>query len=229
MNIGGLQKVSLMDYPGKISAVVFTQGCNFRCPYCHNPELVLPELYQECLPEEEIFSYLEKRRGKLEAVAITGGEPAIQKDILSFARRVKAMGYLLKMDTNGSMPEVLKELIRCRLLDYIAMDLKAPLKKYAAVTRTKINGKTILRSIETVAASGLNHEFRTTIVKSQLNEADILAIVNLIGKAPLYVLQRYEATKPLDKNFLFEATYSKEELGALKLKLGKKIAQVVIR
>jgi pyruvate formate lyase activating enzyme len=229
MNIGGLQKVSLMDYPGKISAVIFTQGCNFRCPYCHNPELVKPELYQECLPEDEIFSYLEKRRGKLEGVTITGGEPAIQKDVLKFARRIKAMGYLIKMDTNGSMPEVLEELIRCRLVDYIAMDLKAPLKKYAAVTQTNINRETIVRSLEIVATSGLNYEFRTTIVKSQLNEADILAIGKLIGKAPLYALQRYEATKPLDKNFLSEATYSKEELDVLKIKLEKKIARVIIR
>jgi pyruvate formate lyase activating enzyme len=133
------------------------------------------------------------------------------------------------MDTNGSMPEVLEELIRCRLLDYIAMDLKAPLNKYATVTRTKINGKTIRRSLDIVAASGLNHEFRTTVVKSQLNEADILAMGNLIGKAPLYALQRYNAAKPLDKNFLSEATYSKEELDAMKGKLEKKIARVIIR
>ena len=104
MKIGGLQKVSLRDYPGKISAIVFTRGCNFRCPYCHTPELVDPGLYQECLSEEEFFSYLEIRKGKLEAVTITGGEPTIQNDLIPFIMRVKAMGRLIKIDTNGSKP-----------------------------------------------------------------------------------------------------------------------------
>lgn len=137
MQIGGLQKFSLLDYPGKISAVVFTQGCNFRCPYCHNPELVDPARYQECLPEEEIFSFLETRRGKLEAVTVTGGEPTLQKSLAPFLRRIKDMGFLVKLDTNGSRPDVLEELLRQKLIDYIAMDIKAPLEKYEAVTGWK--------------------------------------------------------------------------------------------
>lgn len=228
MKIGGLQKVSLMDYPGKISATVFTQGCNFRCPYCHNPELVDPERYQECLPEDEIFSYLEKRRGKLEAVTITGGEPTIQNDLLSFAQRVRAMGYLVKVDTNGSKPGALEELIRHKLPDYIAMDIKAPLAKYAAVTRAPVKGETIRQSIEIIKASGINCEFRTTVVKSQLEEADILAIGALIKNAPLYVLQRYVPTKPLDEKFLREVSFSQEELNAIRVKLEKNCDRVVI-
>jgi pyruvate formate lyase activating enzyme len=141
MKIGGLQKFSLLDYPGKISAVVFTQGCNFRCPYCHNPELVDPERFQECIPEDEIFAFLETRRGKLEAVTVTGGEPTIQNGLSSFVRRIKDMGFMVKLDTNGSRPEVLEELIRHKLIDYIAMDIKAPLEKYEAVTGWKGESK----------------------------------------------------------------------------------------
>jgi len=229
MKIGGLQKVSLTDYPGKISAIVFTQGCNFRCPYCHNPELVDPELYQECLPEEEFFSYLEKRKGKIEAVTITGGEPTIQNDLIPFIMRVKAMERLIKIDTNGSKPEVLEELIRRNLVDYLAMDIKAPLEKYAAITRTPVNGKAIRQSIMLIMNSGIDYEFRTTIVKSQIKEADLLAIGRLIKNAAFYSLQRYVPTKPLDKNFLTETTLSQGEFGNVKKILEKNISKVIIR
>jgi len=229
MKIGGLQKVSLTDYPGKISAIVFTQGCNFRCPYCHNPELVDPGLYQECLQEEEFFSYLEKRKGKIEAVTITGGEPTIQNDLIPFLMRVKAMGLLIKIDTNGSKPEVLEELIRRNLVDYLAMDIKAPLEKYAAITRTPVNGKAIRQSIMLIMNSGIDYEFRTTIVKSQIKEADLLAIGRLIKNAAFYSLQRYVPTKPLDKNFLTETTLSQGEFGNVKKILEKNISKVIIR
>ncbi len=120
----------MIEYPGKICAIVFSQGCNFRCPYCYNPELVNPDLYKECLPEDEVFSFLAKRRGKLDAVTITGGEPTIQNDLIEFIKRVRKMGYLIKVDTNGSHPEVMEKLISRKLIDYIAMDVKGPLKKY---------------------------------------------------------------------------------------------------
>jgi len=229
MKIGGLQKVSLTDYPGKISAIVFTQGCNFRCPYCHNSELVEPGFYQECLPEEAVFSYLEKRKGKLEALTITGGEPTIQNDLIPFVMRVKAMGLLIKIDTNGSKPEVLEELIRRNLVDYLAMDIKAPLEKYAAITRTPVNGKAIRQSIMLIMNSGIDYEFRTTVVKSQIKEADLLAIGRLIKNASLYSLQRYVPAKPLDKNFLTETTLSQGEFGNVKKILEKNISKVIIR
>jgi pyruvate formate lyase activating enzyme len=229
MKIGGLQKVSLIDYPGKISATVFTQGCNFRCPYCHNPELVDPEQYQECVPEDEIFSYLEKRRGKLEAVTVTGGEPTIQNGLFSFVQQIKSIGYSVKIDTNGSNPDVLEDLIRHKLLDYIAMDIKAPYAKYAAVTRAHVKGETVRQSIKIVKASGINYEFRTTIVKSQLEEADILAIGDLIKNAHLYALQRYVSSKPLDEKFIREVSFSQEEMSAIRTKLGEKIERVIIR
>src|SRR3990167_5893308 len=229
MRIGGLQKLSLIDYPGKISAIVFTQGCNFRCPYCHNPELVDPGLHQECLPEEEFFSHLEMRKGKLEAIAITGGEPTIQNDLIPFLMRVNAMGLLIKIDTNGSKPEILEELIGRNLVDYLAMDIKAPLKKYAAVTRTPVNGKAIRQSVMLIMNSGIDYEFRTTVVKSQIKEADILAMGRLIKNASLYSLQRYVPTKPLDNNFLTETTLSQGEFGNVKKILEKNISKVIIR
>ena len=229
MKIGGLQKVSLIDYPGKIGAVIFTQGCNFRCPYCHNPELVDPPLYRELIPEELVFAYLEKRLGKLEAVTITGGEPAIQSDLGQFAKKIKAMGYLLKLDTNGSRPDVLAELIGTGLIDYVAMDIKAPLGKYRAVTRTPGSGKTIRQSIELIMASGIDYEFRTTIVRSQLTEADIQVMGNMISGATRYALQRYNPTKPLAMDFLNETTFSQEELASLRKRLEKKIKNVMIR
>src|SRR5512137_1755764 len=118
MTIGGLQKLSLSDFPGKVSAIVFTRGCNFRCPYCHNPELVDPCQYGPEIPEAEVWAFLEKRRNKLEALIVTGGEPTLQKDLSLFLKRAKEMGYLTKVDTNGSHPDVLERLIHGKLIDY---------------------------------------------------------------------------------------------------------------
>ena len=122
MNIGGIEKFSLIDYPGKISAIVFTQGCNFRCGYCHNPELVFPSLFRSSISEENVFSFLKKRIGKIQALVITGGEPTIQEDLIDFIKKVKQLGFLVKLDTNGSNPKVIKEIIKAKLVDYIAME-----------------------------------------------------------------------------------------------------------
>ena len=159
MKIGGLQRISLIDYPGKICAIVFTQGCNFRCPYCHNPELVDPRQYGPAVKEEDVLSFLEKRKGKLEAVAVTGGEPMIQKNLDRFLEKVKGMGYLIKVDTNGSKPEVLEKVIRRRLVDYLAMDIKGPLERYAQIASVKVDTSKISRSIELITSSEIDHEF----------------------------------------------------------------------
>ena len=229
MKIAGLQRVSLIDYPGKITATVFTQGCNFACPYCHNPDLVDPGINVVCLPEEEIYSYLEKRRGKLEAVTITGGEPTIQSDLALFAGRVKAMGYLVKLDTNGSQPAALEQLLAAKLLDYIAMDIKAPLHKYPAVTQTPISDEAIRQSIKIIKSAGIDYEFRTTVVKSQLSPADLLEIGRLVAPAPLYALQRFVPAKLLNKEFINQTTLSPEEFAATKILLEEKIKKVIIR
>ncbi|MDD5168392.1 MAG: anaerobic ribonucleoside-triphosphate reductase activating protein, partial [Syntrophales bacterium] len=138
MRIGGIRKVSLIDYPGQISAVIFTQGCNFNCPYCHNPELVDPLLWGKAEDTELILKFLSERFGKLDAVTVTGGEPALQQDLQIFIEEIKRLGYLIKLDTNGSFPQITKNLIDAGDVDFVAMDIKAPLDKYTAVTCSKV-------------------------------------------------------------------------------------------
>ncbi|HVO66897.1 MAG TPA: anaerobic ribonucleoside-triphosphate reductase activating protein [Syntrophales bacterium] len=229
MKIGGLQKVSLIEYPGKICAIIFSQGCNFRCPYCYNPELVDPELYKECLTQDEILSFLAKRKGKLDAVTISGGEPTLQPDLLEFIKRVRKIGYLIKIDTNGSRPEIVEKLIGGKLIDYIAMDVKGPLKKYRMITRSQIHEEEIKQSIEMIMKSGMPYEFRTTVLKNLLEESDILEIGKLIKNARLYLLQYFIPTRTLDKEFLNYEAYSQEEMERFKGKLIKDIPVVLIR
>ncbi|MEN6445142.1 MAG: anaerobic ribonucleoside-triphosphate reductase activating protein, partial [Candidatus Cloacimonas sp.] len=143
MKIGGLQKFSLLDYPGELSAIIFTQGCNFRCPYCHNPELVDPIRYSPLLNTERVLRFLYKRHKKLSAVVITGGEPTLQEDLIPFLKLIKAMRYKIKLDTNGSRPEVLQEIIEQNLVDYFAMDIKAPIELYKIITRADLEPGTI--------------------------------------------------------------------------------------
>jgi pyruvate formate lyase activating enzyme len=229
MNIGGLQRFSLIDYPGTICAIIFTQGCNFRCPYCHNPELVHPDRYETVIPEEDIYSFLERRRGKLDGVSITGGEPTEQSDLIEWIRRVKAMGYLVKIDTNGSHPEALNELTEGKLVDFIAMDVKAPLAKYRDITRSTVDPRLITESIQLILNSGIPHEFRTTVVQSQLDTKDISAIARMINGADRYVLQRFLPSKVLDRRYLNKTTWSDEELTSVERKIHRFVGQVIVR
>ncbi len=189
MDIGGLQKCSLIDYPGEISATLFTQGCNFRCPYCHNRELVIPEEYGPLIPESEVVSFLERRAGKLDAVVITGGEPCLQPDLLDFMRRVKDMGFLIKLDTNGSMSARLKS--AAGIADYIAMDIKAPPGRYASVAGAGADTAQIKESIRAVMDSGRRYEFRTTVPAGVFGPEDFREIGPLVEGAELYYLQNY--------------------------------------
>jgi len=228
MIIGGFQKFSLIDYPGKISCIVFTQGCNFRCPYCHNPELI-PFTSLVKIKEETILSFLEKRKGKIDAVVITGGEPTMQQDLLKFIQKIKERGYLIKLDTNGSNPEMLEIIINHSLVDYIAMDIKAPLEKYKEVIHSVISPEKIKRSIRMIMNSEIRYEFRTTVVKSQLSKEDIINIGKLVEGAELYILQKFIPSKTLDPNFSNEKTYSDGELSSLKRKLEKFVCRCLIR
>jgi len=229
MKIGGLQKFSLIDYPGRISAIVFTQGCNFRCPYCHNPELVDPAQLGPLLPENEVIAFLEKRRGKLDAVTVTGGEPTLQPDLDRFIKTIRGMGYLTKIDTNGSNPDVLESLIHGRLVDYVAMDVKGPLRKYARIARVKVDTAKIQKSIDLITSSGIEHEFRTTVVRSQLNNEELIAIAKLLKKARLYVLQSFVPIKTLCPDFLAEPPCSSEDLSAVQKYLTGKHPLTVLR
>ena len=179
MKIGGLVKFTLIDFPGCPAAIVFTQGCNFRCRYCHNPELVYPHLFQEPVSEEEVKAFLVRRQGTLEGVVVSGGEPTLQPDLVRFMSEIKALGYKIKLDTNGSQPEVLRELIDKKLVDFIAMDIKAPLDKYALITGVDANATILRRSMDLIRQSGLRYEFRTTYDKEVLTDADIAAIAQL--------------------------------------------------
>jgi len=221
--------VSLIDYPGAICAIVFTQGCNFKCGYCHNPELVEPKLFSSCLDEKKILSFLAQRVGKLDAVSITGGEPTIQKDLIGFVKKIKKMGFAIKLDTNGSQPQVIKELLQARLLDFIAMDVKAPPGKYESVTMAPVNTLAIQESIGLILKSKIPHEFRTTVVESQLNGDDIIEISKMISGARSYVLQKFIPTKALNKKYLKEKSLSDDELEKIKKQLGKNISSVTVR
>ncbi|HLA75571.1 MAG TPA: anaerobic ribonucleoside-triphosphate reductase activating protein [Gammaproteobacteria bacterium] len=229
MNIGGLQKFSLIDYPDQISAIVFTRGCDFRCGYCYNAELVLPERYASLIPEQEIMEFLKTRRGKLDAVVITGGEPTVQPDLLEFILKVKALGFLVKLDTNGINPRLLEKIIEHKAVDYIAMDIKAPLEKYQKIINVEIDINNIMQSIRLIMHFGIDYEFRTTIVKSQLGKDDIVDIAKLIQGARLYALQKFVPDKVLDVKFLGKTTYSDAEFEDFKNVVRPFVAQCLVR
>lgn len=191
MKIGGFQKFSLIDYPGKIAAVIFTQGCNFRCPYCHNPELVLPELFEKEIPLNEIMEFLKFRKEKLDGVVVTGGEPTLQADLSEVLRDIKNLGYSIKLDTNGTNPEVIKELIDKKLIDYIAMDIKAPFEKYDELSGIESDINKIKQSIRVIMISGIDYEFRTTVVKYLLTEKDVELLKSEFSNAKRYVLKDF--------------------------------------
>ena len=229
MKIGGLQKVSLIDYPGLICATIFLQGCNFKCSYCHNPELVDTRLFQPCIKESEVLDFLNTRKEKLDAVTVTGGEPTIQDDLAPFIKQIKKMKFAVKLDTNGSQPQVIKTLLDEKLIDFIAMDIKAPLAKYNSIVRVPVNSDSIKESIKLILKAKIPHEFRTTIVESQLEEKDIQQIAKLISGAKSYVLQKFMPVKVLEKKFLKEKSYTDEKFQEIKKHLENKIHSVMVR
>ena len=212
MIIGGFQKVSLIDYPGKISSIIFTQGCNFSCVYCHNKELInINNSTENTYKEKEIIDFLKQRTKKIDAVVITGGEPTLQKDLIPFMKQIKELDFLVKLDSNGTNPDVLKEAINSKLVDYIAMDIKAPLEKYSSITKTNVDIEKIKESINLIKNSGIQHEFRTTVLKSLLTEQDILSINSLTSGANLFTLQKYVPSKDLEKELGVQVNYSDED------------------
>ena len=190
MRIGGIQKFSFIDYPKKTSAVIFTQGCNFRCEYCHNPQLVYYNMFQVSIPQEEILAFLESRKNQLDGVVITGGEPTLQPDLIEFIKKVKEMGFLIKLDTNGSNPDVLKQIINQKLVNFIAMDIKAPFDKYNSVCCVPVDISAIKQSIELIKKSGIDFLFRTTYDKSKLFDEDIQTMTNFLNVNDHYKIQK---------------------------------------
>lgn len=193
MKIGGLQKLSMVDYPGKMCATVFLRGCNLRCPFCHNASLVLIDRRNEELSEDDVLMYLKKRKGMLDCVCITGGEPLLHSDTAAFMRRIREIGYQIKLDTNGTFPDRLKAIIDEGLCDYVAMDIKNCPEKYAETCGLKeiFDTKCINESINILKNASVPYEFRTTVVKGLHTPEDILKIGEYLNGAPRYFLQQY--------------------------------------
>ena len=227
--IGGVQKTTLIDFPGKIAAIVFTQGCNFRCGYCHNPSLLINKSELNNYTEEDFFSFLQTRTGKLDGVVITGGEPTLQSGLYDFIKKIKQMGFDVKLDTNGTNPDVIEKLLNDNLLDYIAMDIKAPIEKYENIVCTNIKQENILRSIYLIINCKINYEFRTTVIKSQLSFDDFDKIGQMINGAKRYYMQKFVPSEILDHNLVNEQTYTDNEFKTICENLKKYIEFVNFR
>ncbi|NLK07360.1 MAG: anaerobic ribonucleoside-triphosphate reductase activating protein [Firmicutes bacterium] len=197
MKIGGITPLSLIDYPGRPAVVLFTVGCNLRCPYCHNAELVL-QTGEEQLTEKEVFTHLASRVGLLDSLCITGGEPTIHTDLVEFIAEIKAMGLDVKLDTNGSKPKVLKELLSKELLDYVALDIKSSPERYREATGGRLDFEEVARTATLLKEAGVSYELRTTCVPGIVEIEDIAAVADMLGGVKRYVLQQFRATKTLD-------------------------------
>ena len=194
MQILGLNKTTLLDYPGHVAATVFTGGCQFRCPFCHNGELALNSSCKSNYTQEDIFSFLQKRKNILQGICITGGEPTLQSDLEDFIRGVRGLGYLVKLDTNGYEPDVLERLLVAGLLDYVAMDIKNCPGKYGVTAGREFLGiDRVERSVELLKHSGIVYEFRTTVVRELHTIEDMVEIGRWIAGCPAYFLQQYQA------------------------------------
>lgn len=190
MNIQGYQKMTLLDFPGKVACTVFTGGCNLRCPFCHNASLVqTPTIYVSS--EEDVLQYLQKRKGVLDGVCVTGGEPLLQPDLIPFLQKVKDMGFLLKLDTNGSLPAKLKQVLETGLLDYIAMDVKNSKEGYPLAIGADTDFSLFEESMKLIKESGVPYEFRTTLVKGIHTPKDMHALGQMLKDAPRYFLQKF--------------------------------------
>lgn len=211
MNISGIQKLTLLDFPGRLACTVFTTGCNFRCPFCHNASLVLPGK-GEHIDTEQVISFLKKRKGVLEGVCITGGEPCFQDGIEEFIQEVRSMGFLVKLDTNGSFPEKLSSLLEKKLLDYVAMDIKTSKENYLRVCGIKNERlfQNVIESVEILKKSSVEHEFRTTTAKELQKSDDFERIGEWLKGEKRYFIQQYRADGELIGEEL--TPYEKEEL-----------------
>ena len=232
MKIGGLQKISLIDYPGKISCVIFLSGCNFECPYCHNPELANGRfLSPGYLSEDLIFDFLESRKHFLDGVVISGGEPTLQKDLISFCEKIRLMGYPVKLDTNGSRPEVIKKLINEDLVNYIAMDIKTDPSHYTPLIKDNSSTDDIFLSVRIIKESNIDYEFRTTCIKSLVNKSIFDNISYWLEGSKLYALQQFSKTNVLHPEFFRDNSniYKYDELMELKSVANQWVNKCIVR
>ena len=232
MIIGGLHKNSLIDYPGKISCVIFLSGCNFDCPYCHNPELARGRfLSPGYLSEDLIFDFLGNRKGFLDGVVVSGGEPTLQKGLISFCEKIRLMGYPVKLDTNGSRPEVIKKLIDEDLVSYVAMDIKTDPSHYTSLIKDDCSIDDIFLSVRIIKESNIDYEFRTTCIKSLVNKSTIENMSYLIKDSKLYTLQQFSKTDVLHPEFFKDNSniYQDDELMQLKSVANQWVNNCIVR
>lgn len=228
MTIHGLNKTTLLDYPGRVAATVFTGGCNFRCPFCHNASLVLDPNSQPSIPMQEVLSFLNKRKHILSGVCITGGEPTLEPDLSGFLTQVKGFGLSVKLDTNGYRPDVIADLLKQGLLDYIAMDIKSCLSRYprvCGVASPDVNK--IRESVTLIMSSGIDYEFRTTIVPTLHSMEDLVTLASEIKGCKAYYLQPFQDSGDILGGHF--GTYSPSELSAILAEIQKIIPNTQLR
>ncbi|NLZ24415.1 anaerobic ribonucleoside-triphosphate reductase activating protein [Candidatus Dojkabacteria bacterium] len=230
MLIAGLEKSSLLDYAGKISSVIFTYGCNLRCEYCHNPELVIHPCRKEMIiPEREVFKFLESRIGLIDGVVITGGEPTIQPDLIPFIKKIKDLNYLVKLDTNGTNPTIIKEIISLNIVDYWAMDVKYSKELYKQKLTENIDYKDIEESINLIKDNAKDYEFRTTFVKEIHSIDTAKEIGRIIKGSKKYYIQNFRPGKTINPNLTNSNSFTQKELEELREIMIKYVKKVEIR
>lgn len=215
VEIKGIEKFSSRDFPGHISSTIFFGGCTFRCPYCHNADLVLRPETIPSMTAEWFLSYLDGRKGWLEAVCLTGGEPLLHEDLETVIRVVRERGLLVKIDTNGSFPDRLEALLALGLVDRVALDIKAPLERYREVTHSQIDVEKIVRSVDLLRSSGITHHFRTTVVPGLVGRDDVVRIGEWLRGEDLYLIQQFVPQTTIDPAFLEVKPFPRAELEAI--------------
>lgn len=233
MLISGIQPLTLLDYPDRLACVVFTPGCNFRCGFCHNPEFVLPEriikLKEHFIPEEYFFSFLEERRGLLDGVVVSGGEPTLAPDLIKTMKKIKALGFLVKLDTNGNRPDVLKKALETGVVDYVAMDVKTSLEEYPRLVGPLVNMENIRASIELLRGGNVEYEFRTTLVKELHTDAVLGAMAGLLHGSKRLYLQTFRPGITLSSTFKNYHPFSPEETNEVALHFQNSVEDVRVR
>ncbi len=229
MNIRGINKFTLIDYPGKVACIIFVGNCNFTCPYCHNPFLVVDPGSQPQISEKDFFSFLEKRKNKLDSVVISGGEPTLKGNLLSFSKKIKEMGFSVKLDTNASNSNAVKELHSEKCLDYLGIDFKCPINRYHEMTRINMSnpGEEVQKTISYAVKHEIPYDIRTTVHKALLSEDDLFTMrkeLDLFGVKE-WTLQQFNPAEILDDDLLKVSTYSNEEL----INIAKKLPQTKVR
>ncbi len=233
MLISGIQKFSLLDFPEKTSCIIFTPGCNFRCGYCHNPEFVLPDKIQKLrntfIPEKNILNFLEQRINLLDGVVISGGEPTLMPDLIPFIYKIKEMGFLIKLDTNGNRPELIREVIAKKIVDYIAMDIKTSLAEYQNLVGKFVKPNNILESIRLLITNNVGYEFRSTLIKEIHSSSTLEQMSDMIGGAKKIYLQTFRPDHTLYEDFQNYHPFEKKEMDSIVLTFKKNVEEVYIR